>query len=296
MTNDRLLKSANDAFSDENWAKAADLYDQLYQAEKTVKLNHLLVKSRYEMGRPETALAVMREQEQSYFEDNYHVILWTKVMLANRLNVMVRVAMKTLTAVPHEMGVLVTEYEDVYLQTAHFSKDYQQFYQLSAQNLTGQRHQFEVGKALPLKEWLAAATHLLTDPFVKPIVRVSLLELMHKLKTDTPVHYLWLDGQPHDVVPSDLPELDDIPIVQATQAALGQVVADDDPITQQLYSESLRVQLSLLYPFVDHAVTNSKKWVRVLTGQISPDDPNSELQTMMKWQAKLAKMMQEMTP
>ncbi|WP_054707782.1 hypothetical protein [Secundilactobacillus paracollinoides] len=111
MANERVLKTANDAFKAEDWATAARLYDQLYQENKTVKLNHLVVKCHYELAQYEIALAVMREQEQSYFEDHYHMILWAKIMLANHLNIMVRIAMVTLPDVPQEMTLLVTEYE-----------------------------------------------------------------------------------------------------------------------------------------------------------------------------------------
>ncbi len=41
-----------------------------------------------------------------------------------------------------------------------------------------QRRIFEAGKQLPLEEWLTATKALLVDPFVKPIIRVSLLEMV----------------------------------------------------------------------------------------------------------------------
>ncbi|ANZ61818.1 hypothetical protein [Secundilactobacillus paracollinoides] len=295
MANERVLKTANDAFKAEDWATAARLYDQLYQENKTVKLNHLVVKCHYELAQYEIALAVMREQEQSYFEDHYHMILWAKIMLANHLNIMVRIAMVTLPDVPQEMTLLVTEYEAAVRQRPDFKQRYQTFYQLSAGDVTEQRHQFEMGKALPIAEWQTAVTHLLTDPFVKPIVRVSLLEMLTKLKVTDPVSYVWLDGTATDVVPSQLSPLDDLPVVQTTQDALQTLLADDDPITQQLYAESLRVQLSLLYPFVNRAVTAPQKWVCVLTGQISDGDDDPTTQQMIDWQGRLGEMMQEMT-
>ncbi|KRK98238.1 hypothetical protein FD04_GL001218 [Secundilactobacillus odoratitofui DSM 19909 = JCM 15043] len=292
----RQLKSANQAFKDAKWHEAALLYEQVYQLEKSAKVNHLLVKSLYEDQQYKLAYQVMLDDPNSYLMDQSHLVLMVKVMLATNQLMMAHILMASLPQVPEEVTTLITASEQQFRQRPDFQTRYQAFYQLSSQTTLQQQRAFEEGKQLPLSEWLTAARSLLTDPFVKPIVRVSVLEMLVKLKRSERYDFRWLDDQNYSLNPNQLVPLADMPIVSQLHASLAEVINTDDPVTFQLYQNELGLQTTLLYPFVDRAIQSPDLWVnRLVHGDLVQSAQLPERYTLEWWHRKLAQVIANMT-
>lgn len=295
MTN-RTLQQANTAFKQHQWHAAATLYEQVYEQEKSPKINHLLVKSLFEDQQYVAAKLVMADDWNSYLVDTDHFELMVQVLLKNRQLVMVHVLIATTGVTNSKIETLLTQAETQCRERTHFQAEYQAFYQLSAHGLQQQRQGFELGKQLPLKEWLTAAKALLTDPFVKPVIRVSLLQLMQQLKVSETVKFRWLDDQEYQLIPSTLQPFEKLTSVQKLKQQLQAEIVQNDPITQQLYQESLQLQLTLLYPFIDRAISNSDEWLtRLVHGNTTVIREPAIRFSVAWWQQKLALIMSEMT-
>lgn len=293
---DRTLQQANAAFKQHQWHTAATLYEQVYEREKSAKINHLLVKSLFEDQQYVTAKAVMADDWNSYLVDTDHFELMVQVLLKNRQLLMVHVLMATTGATSSKIETLLTQAEGQCRQQSHFQADYQAFYQLSAHGLQQQRQAFEAGKQLPLAEWLTATKALLTDPFVKPVIRVSLIQLMQRLKISETVKFRWLDDQTYQLKPALLTPFEQLPIVAQLSQQLSDEIAQNDPITQQLYQDSLQLQLTLLYPFIDRAISDSTEWIdRLVYGESNVGGKLPAQFSVAWWQQKLALIMSEMT-
>lgn len=293
---DRELQQANAAFKQHQWHTAAALYEQVYEQEKSPKINHLLVRSLFEDQQYVAAKSIMADDWNSYLVDTDHFELMVQVLLKNRQLLMVHILMTTTGVTSSKIDALLVQAETVCRQSAHFQADYQAFYQLSAHGLQQQRQAFEAGKQLPLTEWLTAAKALLTDPFVKPVIRVSLLQLMQQLKISDMVKFRWLDDQDHQLVPSTLQPFEKLTIVQELNQQLQAEIVQNDPITQQLYQESLQLQLTLLYPFIERAISSPTEWItRLIHGDTSVSREPAAQFSVAWWQQKLALIMAEMT-
>lgn len=293
---DRNLQLANEAFKKEQWHQAAQLYEQEYQSAPSEKINHLLVKSFFEDHQFKMAYTVMMDNLNSYLMDDQHLILMVKVLLANHQLLMAHVLTATVPQVPNEVGQLIQRAEEEARQDPDFRKDYQTFYQLSALTLNQQQQAFEKGKQLPLGEWLTATKALLIDPFVKPIIRASLLEMIQKLKLKERFTFRWLDNKDYEVAGNQLKSLAEIKKVGILERTLQEMIGNHDPVTQQLYQNELGLQVTLLYPFIDRAIPDPKAWVtRLIQGDQEQSAALPTAYSVEWWQRKLSRIMSEMT-
>lgn len=258
---DRILQSANEAFKSQKWNEAAALYEQIYQQEPTPKINHLLVKSLYEADQMQHAYLIMMEDVNSYLDDEDHQKMLLKILLHNHQFMMAHIVATIFNEIPNWFSSSLAQAEHTMRQNSDFKQQYQSFYQLSSQTFIGQQRQFELGKQLPLNEWLTATRQLLVDPFVKPIIRVSLLEMIQRLRLSEIFNFRWLDDQVYRVDSHELHSLESMSITQQVKQRLLQVIHKNDPVTQKLYEESVQLQMTLLYPFVDRAIKDPSEWV-----------------------------------
>lgn len=293
---DRNLQLANEAFKNQQWGQAAQLYEQEYQTAPSEKINHLLVKSLFENHQSKLAYTVMMDNLNSYLMDDQHVILMVQVLLANQQLLMAHVLTATVAPLPETVTQLIERAESQARQKPDFRRDYQTFYQLSALTLTQQQRAFKKGQELPLKEWQTATEALLVDPFVKPIIRVSLLEMVQKLKLTTPMNFRWLDNKNYEVVGSRLKALADFEKVGILENSLQEMIGGHDPMTQQLYQNELGLQVTLLYPFIDRAIPDPRAWVtRLIQGDQVQSASLPAPYSLEWWQRKLSQIMSEMT-
>lgn len=293
---DRNLQIANTAFKKQDWHQAAEYYELVYQDAPSAKINHLLVKSLFEDHQYAEAQVIMMENLNSYLMDEAHVVQMVEVLLANRQLIMAHVLTATLPNQFEQVDRLIGQAEMQTRQRSTFNFDYQSFYQLSALTMNQQQRAFERGKQLPLKEWLTATKALLVDPFVKPIIRVSLLEMVQKLKVKEQLDFRWLDDKIYQIHGNELKSLADFEKVDILENILQTTVSENDPVTQQLFQDELGLQVTLLYPFIDKAITDPKQWVeRMIQGDLVQSAKLPEPYSVEWWQRKLEQIMSEMT-
>lgn len=292
---ERPLAVANQAFKDQNWQLAAEAYEEVYQNQPTITLNHLLAQSLLNAGQTGRALEVVFEEATSYLSDGEHLALLIEVLLANQNLLLANQVAESITQPSlRTKAVHQIENEEQRVSSeAEFASHYQQFYQLASGNLIHQQVAYEASKRLPKKVWIKAAQHLLVDPFVKPIVRVTLLEDLQKLRFDEPVNLQWLTGESRRVVPSELVPFERNSSLKEALGVLKSRLGSADPLTAQLQEENLRLQLTLLYPFDQEVISDWAVWMSLNLGESIAETPMN--QEMKEWHERLSQIIQEMT-
>lgn len=291
---ERPLATANQAFKEQDWSLAARAYETVYQTQSTEAINHLLARSLFMAGHVTQALEIALENPESYLTDETHLTWLIEILLANGNLLVANQVVSAINQPALKEGVSqqITAVEHRLLKTSASQGGYQKFYQLAAGDLLQQRMAYEESKALPKRSWVKAATHLLVDPFVKPIVRVTLLEDLRKLKVSEPVWFQWLIGEPRQLTPTDLRPLEDEIVNQKALKTLKAQLGSVDPVSAQLQVESLRIQLALLYPFADEAVADWQTWVALNLGErITASKKNAAIK---EWYERVQKILGEM--
>ncbi|MTV81347.1 hypothetical protein [Secundilactobacillus folii] len=293
---DQNLKLANAAFKKKHWHEAAALYEKVYQSQPSAKINHLLVKSLFEDQQYQSAYVTMMENLNSYLMDEMHLELMVQVLLAVHQIMMAHILMATLPKKADRLDAMIEKSEMKARQQPDFKADYQAFYQLSSLTAGQQQRVFERGKQLPFQEWWTATKALLVDPFVKPIIRVSLLEMVQKLKIAGQFDFRWLDDHNYEIDGAQLKSLANFSKVDILEGILQKMVSDHDPVSQQLFRDELGLQVTLLYPFIDKAITDPETWVsRLVQGDLVQSAQLPEPYSIEWWQRKLSHIMSEMT-
>ncbi|MBT9673033.1 hypothetical protein GPK34_13430 [Secundilactobacillus kimchicus] len=300
---DRPLAQANQAFKDGDWQTAVQRYEAIYQTRPSAKINHLLARSLMSLGDAAYAFEVVLQAPDSYLSDADHFQFLMTVVLENDQLLMANQIAATVTnsAMKQAANQQINMAEQHHRQQVGFQAAYQAFYQLATESIAGQRERYERGKQLPLKEWLTATQHLLVDPFVTPIIRVTLLQDLQKLRFDKPVRFQWLIGEPREIVPSQLTDFDEQPTVRQVQERLLETLSrrGTDPGLSVALLEGEMVNLTLLYPFIDDVVTSPERWVAAASQSLdgpskTPGRPKAEDESMTAWRQKLAALTQAM--
>lgn len=299
------LSQANEAFKAADWDRAATLYAKVYDDKPTSKVNHLLAQSLFKKGDSDEAEAVIKEDYNSYFSDEYHFLFVIQVMLERR-NI---IGANQISLYAQDQGwlksaqALIDEAEEKVRSEPGFDDRYRHYYHLADGNGYEQPDRYSQGQGLPKAEWVTATKHALVDPFVSPLIRVDMLGQLHSLQLDETVSFLWPDGTEREWVPKAGTSLDDDP----TMFAITQYLANyfgrtgfDVTLREQL-ERSIVVVTGFLYPYIGEVVTDPATWVKLglarfgfEEGLVSVDKNTPEFAKMAGWYDKIESLFNEM--
>lgn len=289
-------KKARQAFSTEDWSTAIDLFEKLYADQQTAEFNRYLVASLYHDEQYSVAEQYAAEQDLIYLESAATFQLRLDVALKNQQFIFAREFCELPAAQTwRDQGLSQIETaEQASRQSLGETQRVlaKQFYHLGDVSFAEQRQRLERAQQLPLQEFMRGVQYLLVDPFLHPLMRATLLEELLRLHTTITVQVHWLDDQVHAVDTAKLKPVGTSLAAQKIQNYLHENLEQQDPMLMANISQTITLQLMMLYPFIDKIIQNPVAWVQVAAQQSVTDQADdAELEEINVWQDRLNRYM-----
>ncbi|CAK8053717.1 type I restriction endonuclease subunit R [Eupransor demetentiae] len=261
----QLLQEAQQALDQKNWPQAVASLEELYQSVSTLAINYRLVTALFFDEQYQLAADFLDDYLSDYVTEPTYFKLALEILLKNQHFV----EAQELLNLAHP-----SEYED-YLQTIRqaekeaaeqmavtFETVARQFYHLSDYDLAKQEERYLAARNLPVDTFVQGAKYLLIDPFTSPVMRVTLMEDLHKLAWSQTISYRWLDDETYENNFAQSP----MPIESSAYQGLDKIyqdqVAHQDPLAWQYLQDQNRLEISLLYPRQDELLTDLPRWAK----------------------------------
>ncbi|NLR33086.1 hypothetical protein [Levilactobacillus tujiorum] len=289
-------KKARQAFSTEDWSTAIDLFEKLYADQQTAEFNRYLVASLYHDEQYSVAEQYAAEQDLIYLESAATFQLRLDVALKKQQFIFAREFCELPSAQAwRDQGLSQIEAaEQASRQSLGETQRVlaKQFYHLGDVSFAEQRQRLERARQLPLQEFMRGVQYLLVDPFLHPLMRATLLEELLRLHTTITVQLHWLDDQVHAVDTAKLKPVGTSLAAQKIQNYLHENLEQQDPMLMANISQTITLQLMMLYPFIDKIIQNPVAWVQVAAQQSVTDQADdAELEEINVWQDRLNRYM-----
>ncbi|NLR10055.1 MULTISPECIES: hypothetical protein [Lactobacillaceae] len=293
---EQAIEKAHQAFSAGKWSTATELFEKLYTDQQTAEFNRYLVASLYHDEKYLAAEQYAAEQDTVYLASAETFQLRLDVALKNQQFIFAREFCELPSAQAwRETGITqITAAEEAARQTLGETQRVRakQFYHLGDVSFGEQRQRLEQARQLPLKEFMQGIQYLLVDPFLHPLMRATLLEELLRLRTTQTVQVHWLDDQTYVVDTSQLQPVGASSAAQQIQRYLHENLAQQDPMLMANISQTITLQLMMLYPFIDKIIKNPVAWVRLVARQSVTDQADdAELEEINVWQHRLNRYM-----
>ena len=293
---EKVIEKAHQAFSAGKWSTATELFEKLYTDQQTAEFNRYLVASLYHDEKYLAAEQYAAEQDAVYLVSAETFQLRLDVALKNQQFIFAREFCELPSAQAwRETGITqITAAEEAARQALGETQRVRakQFYHLGDVSFGEQRQRLEQARQLPLKEFMQGVQYLLVDPFLHPLMRATLLEELLRLRTTQTVQVHWLDDQTYAVDTSQLQPVGASSAAQQIQRYLHENLAQQDPMLMANISQTITLQLMMLYPFIDKIIKNPVAWVRLVARQSVTDQADdAELEEINVWQHRLNRYM-----
>lgn len=265
----QLVRLGKRASEQKKWSQAIMHLRTAYQHKQTFDVNVLLVTALLADQQYQQAAALAQEKVTDYLGSATACPLYVKTLIKTHQFITVR---KLCLARPagleasfwQQQTLTVQQAETTYHKIAptQIEKLQKALYQLSARHFYDQLALTKQAQFLPQNEFIAAVTHLLTDPYVHPLIRAHFLNELRQLKVATQLNFFWLDGKAHAVKPAALTAITTAPqFLQLYQQVSQQLRSD--PTAKQNVLKELTLHAAYLYPFADKIITHPQIWTAV---------------------------------
>lgn len=273
----------------QKWSAASEVLTKIIQEKPMPVYLRSLVEALFNDHQYVEGMQYVLEHHTCFYHDRQSAELAVRVLLADQDFIDARLFIvggpaKWLTFLEH----LVKTGEDHALndRPATIRQELRQFYHLGDLNPRQQEERLHDAFHLPLTTFLQGTQFVLRDPFVNPLVRADIIDILRKLRVKQEVTYAWLDGHEYQTRPSHLQSVEENQNLQKVKAIVKQQLANDDPIYYQMTDQQLKLQALLLYPRIDQVITEPKEWADCLIDTINGNDYQGNGQTR-EWQEKL---------
>ncbi|WP_273713449.1 type I restriction endonuclease subunit R [Leuconostoc mesenteroides] len=282
--NQELIDRANIETKQKNWHDAAKTLATLYEKMQTFKVNYRLVTALFMDEQYQLASSYADDFLLEYLDDesNFRMIVALAVQNQNFVYAQQLAVLWDDLDVVDEVLKEIRQAEERAQENMKATLDTvaRQFYHMSDYDLLAQRDRYESARHLPVAQFVVGAKFLLVDPYALPIIRATLLEDLQKLQIDGVVKYRWLDDEIYTIQLSDVMPLTSSAVFEAAAATLESRLGQEDPIALEMLAHQMRIELTLLYPRVDIAITDIEKWVdnsiAHYYGRSKPDEPENQ--------------------
>lgn len=296
MNSDQQIQfeKAQQALDQQQYSEAARILALLNDEVDLFVINHSLVKALYEMGQYRQAWSLINEHLADYQQSAELTALAVQVALANHQMINAR---KLALASRHDDRLLrqIDQAEDKMRETMQQSLQgiQRRFIHLGDQAFNGQQERFHAADQLPLNEYVQAAKYLVRDPFVRPLIRASIIQNLQQLQVKEIITIYWIDDQEYSVDLAKLKPVDEYPIVIEVQKLLSDRYGQSDPVTLQTYLQEFYLQLTLLYPRIEETIVDARAWYVALCAY-SQTANEPVIQAAKEWQNRLTKLINRM--
>lgn len=296
MNSDQQIQfeKAQQALDQHQYSEAARILAPLNDEVDLFVINHSLVKALYEMGQYRQAWSLVNEHLADYQQSAELTALAVQVALVNHQMINAR---KLALASRHDDRLLtqIDQAEDKMRETMQQSLQgiQRRFIHLGDQAFNGQQERFHAADQLPLNEYVQAAKYLVHDPFVRPLIRASIIQNLQQLQVKEIITIYWIDEQEYSVDLAKLKPVDEYPIVIEVQKLLSDRYGQSDPMTLQTYLQEFYLQLTLLYPRIEETIVDAQAWYVALCAYSQTANVPA-IQAAKEWQNRLTKLINRM--
>lgn len=302
----QLVRLGKMASEQRKWPQAIAHLRAAYQYKQTFDVNILLVTALLADQQYQQAAALAQEKVTDYLSSATACPLYVKTLLTTHQFIAVR---KLCIARPagletsfwHQQALAVQQAEVAYRTAAptQIAKLKKALYQLSACHFYDQLALTKQAQFLPQTEFIDAVTHLLTDPYIHPLIRAHFLNELRQLKVATALNFFWLDGKKHTVKPSALTAITTAPqFLQLYQQINQQLLSD--PIAKQNVLKELTLHAAYLYPFADKVIVRPQIWTAVYLAAYTNRQvdltvfDSTQVQQIQNWQQRFEQLTQKL--
>lgn len=287
---------ADQLLDQQHYHEAAQRFAALYEEVDEFVVNRQLVKSLYEDQQYAEALSYANEHLNEYTASRELMQLLIEVELHAQAFIDVRVQLNSLPKWHDEFIKQVEQAESSFAKHYQTSLNSQlkQFYHLGDGSFAEQQRRFKAASHLPLKQYLIGAKFLARDPFVNPLIRSSLLQIMQRLHLQERITIYWLDEQEHEVDLGRLQDVESIQTVQQIESMIKKEFSQLDPLSYQMFDQEFHLQLAFLYPLIELAIPNPTAWYQALTAYSQSTDQDYDVILAKQWQNQIARLAQRL--
>ena len=269
--NQQKINQAKEALRKHESKAAIKLLEPFMDQEVTFEVNCLYVQALLAQQRYSKAYQEALVYERQYLQSSKTLGVWIDVLVHNQLFIPARLAISY-----HRQQLapqLLAKYEQVIEQQ---EQQYQQnqsqtiqqtlknFYHIGDQPYWNQEEAFTAADRLPLTEYVQGAQFVLRDPFANPLLRGTIMHTLVELGCEKSMKLIWLNGKELTVIPAGVQNPEHEGLIQNLYHDLEQRLGNDNPTDYKNYLQQLQLQMLVLYPFENLAITDPSAWIDVL--------------------------------
>ena len=272
--------------------KLATLNDEV----DAYEVNLAYVKSLTQAENYTQALVIANERRFEYQNSATGVELLINLELKNGNFINARLLVESLPEIPKnrfQKNIHLSEHQALVLMPQTLRTRQQHFFHLGDGGFIKQQRNFNDAVQLPLDLYLQGSQFVLRDPFVKPIIKSSLVQVLVKLKINKEFKLLWLDNHENPIIPAKFATIETHPTVEHVYHVLQHKYENNDPITYHMRLQQFNLQVALLYPFINKAIIDPQKWVAIM-GTPRQGGEAPIVQEMRNWQERLNQILVQM--
>ncbi|MBZ2404723.1 hypothetical protein [Liquorilactobacillus hordei] len=152
-----------------------------------------------------------------------------------------------------------------------------------------QRKALQDSYSLPLDDFKEAAPKILCDENVHQLIKVSILDDLRQLQDKREEKFLFIDGKTYSIRPVELHIFEETNLFSDLKQ---QVISEQNDNNDLLRWNEIKLKLSLLYPFEERIIDNSKKWKELLMLENIHSYENEEQKLALKLEKVLVEWSQ----
>lgn len=289
------FKKAQNAYQHGNYQEIIQILNPICEKPVSIQINSLYVQALLQEKQYRRAYDEALNYELQYLNNPKLFDIWLTVLLHNELFIPARLsvnnyerlygqseAKKYLKMVKQEEDKAEKEQDNTIQQ------NFKNFYHIGDQPVWEQQATLNNADQLPLNKYLQGAQFILRDPFVKPIIRATILNTLIDLKVSQKNRFIWIDDAEHNVIPNQVDQSLRNKLTKRLQGILSHRLANDNPIDYQNYLKQLKIQLLLLTPFEDKVIKDSQVWIDVLLSTSALETKGNQIvKETIDWQQKI---------
>ena len=287
---------ADQLLDQQHYHEAAQRFAAWYEEVDEFAINRQLVRALYEDQQYAEAAFYAVEHLNDYVTSKELMQLLINVELHAQAFVDVRVQLNALPKWHDEFIGQVEQAENEF--AAHYqttlNSQLKQFYHLGDGSFAEQQRRFRAASHLPLKQYLIGAKFLVRDPFVNPLIRSSLMQMLQRLHLTGKIMIYWLDEREHLIDLAKLSDVESIPVVSQVEKMIKRDFSQQDPLSYQMFNQEFHLQLAYLYPLVELAIPDAGAWYQALTAYSKSTDQDQDVVLAKRWQNQIARLAQQL--
>lgn len=296
MPDQKQYLQATNFMAEKQWSKAAAILEELVIDNTQPEIVYDLVRALYHDQQYVRGMNYLLQSPEIFYTTIERAQLAVNVLLKCHYFIRARIFV---TTGPHswqeQFCKLIDEQEQVaqseYQET--ISEGLQKFYHLGDGNVYEQQERLTAAYRLPLATFITGTRFVLRDPFVHPLVRSNIIEILRELQIATRLTYYWLDQKEHQVVPRRLLPLSNIPVLEKVKKYLQERLANNNHMLYQAAIEQLNLQATFLFPRVSAVIKDPNEWGKYLIGQLTGVSIKVAPETS-KWQELLTSQIEKL--